>query len=97
MLRANRVSAYSHFEIYSGATPGQLAFWKDISARTKILPFDEPSAQAAVDINKALKLKRKQIGMADLFIAATAIANKLSLTTLNISHFNRIDGLVIVK
>jgi tRNA(fMet)-specific endonuclease VapC len=49
-----------------------------------------------VDISSALKRKRKQIDIADLFIAATAISNNLSFATLNLKHFERIDTLQIV-
>ena len=48
-----------------------------------MLAFDQNVAQAAVDINNMLKRMRKQTGIADLFIAATAISNNLPLTTLN--------------
>lgn len=65
--------------------------------RTKVLSFDEVVSQVAVDINSALKRERKQIGMADLFIAATAISKDLPLSTLNKKHFDRIDGLRIVE
>jgi len=91
------ISAITHYEIYSGATALQLPFWTNLLSRTKVLPFDEAVAQTAVDINTILKLKRKQIGIADLFIAATAISNHLSLATLNKKHFDRIDGLTIVE
>ncbi len=60
------------------------------------MPFDQTAAQAAVDINNALKRKRKQIDIADLFIAATAISNNMPLATLNAKHFDRIDGLTII-
>ncbi len=91
------ISAITHYEIYSGATALQLPFWTNLLSRTKVLPFDEAVAQTAVDINTILKLKLKQIGIADLFIAATAISNHLSLATLNKKHFDRIDGLTIVE
>jgi tRNA(fMet)-specific endonuclease VapC len=51
----------------------------------------------AVIINSALKAKRKQIDLADLFIAATAVTHDLSLATLNKKHFARIDTLKIIE
>jgi tRNA(fMet)-specific endonuclease VapC len=65
-------------------------------ARTEVLFFDQTISQTAVDINAMLKQKRKQIGIADLFIAATAISNNLPLATLNRKHFDRIDGLPLL-
>jgi len=53
--------------------------------------------QQAVIINRQLKLKRKQIDLADLFIAVTAITNNLPFATLNRKHFERIDTLNIVE
>jgi tRNA(fMet)-specific endonuclease VapC len=90
------ISAITHYEIYSGATASQLPFWQQVLDRVKVLSFDEAVSQAAVDINNSLKSKRKQIGMADLFIAATAIANNMPLVTLNKKHFDRIDGLTLL-
>ena len=90
------ISAITHYEIYSGATLAQLPFWTNVLSRTKVLAFDQTVSQGAVDINNMLKRKRKQIGMADFFIAATAIINNLPLATLNKKHFDRIDGLTLI-
>lgn len=90
------ISAVTKYEIYSGATPSQLAFWDSVLQAITVLPLDEASVDAAVSINKMLKRKRKQIDIADLFIAATAVANKMSLATLNRKHFDRIDTLILI-
>jgi len=44
-----------------------------------------------------LKRKRKQIDLADLFIAATAVTNELPLATLNKKHFERVEILAIIE
>ncbi|MER3472414.1 MAG: PIN domain-containing protein, partial [Chitinophagaceae bacterium] len=62
-----------------------------------VIPFDETSANTAVTINNDLKKKRKQIDIADLFIAATAVAHNLELVTLNKKHFERIETLKILE
>ncbi len=72
-------------------------FWDTVLKAIDVIPFDEVSVDAAVEINMALKRKRKQIDLADLFIAATAIANNFSLATLNRKHFERIDTLNIIE
>jgi tRNA(fMet)-specific endonuclease VapC len=64
--------------------------------RVELLPFDRQAAQMAVEINIDLRQKRKQIDIADLFIAATALSNNFPLTTLNIRHFERVEGLELI-
>ncbi len=91
------ISAITEYEIYSGATPEQIPFWQDLLTKADVMPFDEKAVATAIKINKELKLKRKQISIADLFIAATAISNHLPLATLNKKHFERIDGLKIIE
>ncbi len=90
------ISAITKYEIYSGATPNQLSFWDSVLQAITIIPFDEMAVDTAVIINSALKKKRKQLDLADLFIAATAIAHGLPIATLNRNHFDRIDTLNIV-
>ena len=91
------ISAITKYEIYSGVTPNQLTFWDSVLQAITVLSFDEKSVDTAITINNALKKKRKQIELADLFIAATAVAHGLSLATLNRKHFERIDTLNLVK
>ncbi len=92
------ISAITHYEIYSGTTTTQLPFWQSLLQNINVLAFNQKVAQSAVDINYDLKRKRKQIEMADLFIAATAqLANDLPFATLNRKHFDRIDGLTMIE
>jgi tRNA(fMet)-specific endonuclease VapC len=91
------ISAVTEFEIYSGATVAQIPFWQNLLENTEVIPFDKKAVTAAISINKKLKLKRKQIEIADLFIAATAIANNLPFATLNKKHFERIENLQILE
>ena len=90
------ISAVTKYEIYSGATQSQLDFWDNILQAVEVIPFDETCVDTAVGVNAALKRKRKQIGIADLFIAATALTRHLPIATINKSHFDRIDGLEII-
>lgn len=90
------ISAVTKYEIYAGATDNQLEFWNNVLQQIDVLPLDENSVDTAVIINAELKRKRKQIDLADLFIAATAISNNLPFATLNRKHFDRIDRLNII-
>lgn len=90
------ISSVTEYEIYRGALLGQLSFWDHLLQRVEVLPFDKAASRVAVDINAELKRKRKQIEIPDLFIAAIAITNNLSLSTLNKKHFDRIDKLQLI-
>lgn len=92
-----RISAITKYEIYSGATQTQLDFWNTILQAIEVLPFDEAAVDVAVALNLVLRRKRKQIELADLFIASTAISNNLPFATLNKKHFDRIDQLNIIE
>jgi tRNA(fMet)-specific endonuclease VapC len=91
------ISVVTKYEIYSGANQSQLQFWDTILQAITVIPFDEETVNIAVNINAKLKRKRKQIDIADLFIAATAVSRNLPLATLNRKHFGRIDELVIIE
>jgi tRNA(fMet)-specific endonuclease VapC len=91
------ISSITDFEIFSGANSEQMVFWEQFLQNTEVLPFDKTVAKVAVEINNILKRKRKQIAIPDLFIAATAVSNNLSLATLNKKHFERIDGLKLIE
>ncbi|MGC4233567.1 MAG: type II toxin-antitoxin system VapC family toxin [Niabella sp.] len=90
------ISAITKYEIYSGATQSQLAFWDSVLESISVVSFDGACVNTAVIINTNLKRKRKQIDIADLFIAATAVTHHLTFATLNRKHFDRIDELVIL-
>ncbi len=90
------VSAVTKYEIYAGATSEQLDYWNRVFDAVLILPFDSDVVDKAVEINNHLKSKRKQIDMADLFIAATALAHNLPISTLNRGHFERIERLQLI-
>ena len=92
-----QISAITRYEVYSGATVAQLPYWDNLLEKINVLPFDKDVVKQAVIVNKQLKQKRKQIDLADLFIAATAIANNLPFATLNRKCFTRIDSLDIVE
>lgn len=90
------ISAITKYEIYSGATPNQLEFWDNILLAIDIIPLDEAAIDVAVSVNARLKQNSKQIALADLLIAASAISYRMPLATLNKKHFERIDTLQII-
>ncbi len=89
------MSAISKFEFLVGAKLAQIRQTEKIIEGFGILSFDTNVADVASDIAKKLKAKNKIIEFRDIFIAATAIANYMPLSTLNVKHFERIDGLAL--
>ncbi len=89
------ISSVTEFEIYSGATPSQLTFWNELLSEIIVLPFDSKAAHIAAQVQQDLKKIRRTIEKADLFIAATAIANDLRLNTFNLKHFEKIKNLTL--
>jgi tRNA(fMet)-specific endonuclease VapC len=92
-----QISSITEYEIYAGSTRGQQSFWEALLEKIDVLSFNKQAANVAVEINAALKKKRKQIAIADLFIAATALSQNIPFATLNVKHFERIDNLQIVE
>jgi len=90
------ISAVTHFEIYTGASNDQIDFWNEFFQEITVLPFNAEISREAADIDAALKKKRKQIAVPDLFIAATAIYHNIPLVTLNKKHFERVDQIQLV-
>jgi tRNA(fMet)-specific endonuclease VapC len=91
-----QISSVTEYEIFAGSTLGQQKYWEEFLEKIKVISFDQDAVKASIEINSKLKFKSKQIAIADLFIAATAISNNLPFATLNKKHFDRIDDLLIV-
>lgn len=87
------ISSITEFEVINGATPAQLQFWNRMLEGFTVLDFDSRAAREASEIVRQLKAKRKSIDKPDLFIAATAVVNELTLDTFNRKHFVHIDNL----
>ena len=59
------------------------------------LPFDDTACRHAAKIRADLSRTGTIIGAYDILIAATALANDLTLVTHNINEFGRVNGLRI--
>ena len=85
------------FELEVG-TAGATARRDALDALTRIcaiLPFDEAAAKRAAAIRNELSKTGKLIGPLDTLIAATALANGLTLVTHNTAEFSRVPGLLL--
>ena len=87
------ISSITEFEFTVGSTQKNREFTDKLLKKLSVLPFNSDCVRIAVRIYHDLKLKNKLISLPDIFIAATAVANKLPLVTLNLKHFGNIDKL----
>ncbi|MCK4663495.1 MAG: type II toxin-antitoxin system VapC family toxin [Bacteroidales bacterium] len=90
------VSSITEYEIYIGSNSEQDKFWNDFFGQLTILAYDSKVNRTAIQIERELKKKRKQIDIPDLMIAATARTYNLKLATLNSKHFEIIDNLKLI-
>ncbi|MFW6138404.1 MAG: type II toxin-antitoxin system VapC family toxin [Spirochaetota bacterium] len=66
------------------------------SPRTDVVTIDENTAEFFAEVYRVLRKKGRPIPTNDMWIAASAMQNGLSLYTLD-SHFQHIDGLLLKK
>lgn len=87
------ISVATEYEILNGLNNLNQGTWEDILGDLEVLDLGRDEIRIASRINLELKLKRQQLDLADILIAATALSYDLPLATLNHKHFERIDGL----
>lgn len=90
------VSVITEYEIMIGSSQSQDSFWFSFFDKVTILPFTREANKTAVEIYRQLKSENKFIEIADILIAATALANHLKLATLNKNHFERIQRMELL-
>jgi len=91
------VSVITVFELYNGAKDNQIEYWDDFINDYEVIPFDERANIYAIEISNNLRKRNKMIELPDIFIAATSIAYDLKFATLNVKHFDRIEGLKMIQ
>lgn len=90
------MSAISKFEIWVGNRSGQSEFWQALFSTLKTIPFGDAEAERAGEIQQNLLKTNQQIGISDVLIGATALVHQLPVATLNVKHFSRITGIVLI-
>jgi predicted nucleic acid-binding protein len=75
----------------------RLAFANMVIAALPPVPFDLPAARAYATIVGTLREAGLPIGDRDAMIAATALANRHSVLTLNKAEFERVPGLQVLS
>lgn len=62
-----------------------------------VLPFTSAVARKAAEIHSELKRTHKEIGLPDIFIAATCLTENIPLLTGNKKHYLRVKGLKLLN
>lgn len=94
-------SAVCVVELRSGAVRRDdgLALWRRISREVlptvRVLPLGPAEAIQAGDLLARLTSRGEPVGIEDVLIAATALANGLTAVTRNLRHFSRFEGLAV--
>ncbi len=65
----------------------------EVLPRVRALPFGEREAILAGNVLADLESRGERIGVEDVLIGTTALANGLTVVTRNLQHFLRIEGL----
>lgn len=79
-----------------GARSRRSGFAEWVAAAIPVLPFGVLEARSHALLIDALMRAGAPIGATDALIAATALASGLQVATLDMKHFARVPGLVLV-
>ena len=91
------ISVIAKLDILAGINPEQKDFWKEVFQKIEVFPLMEKDVEIAAEIIQTLTRKNKIIGLKDILIASTAIANNFGLATLNMKDFKRIEHLKLLE
>lgn len=83
--------------LYARNATTRLATFEHLCQHSDIIPLTDDIVVRAAEIHANLRQRGQMIGDADILIAATALENGWSVTTNNVRHFNRIEGLNIIN
>lgn len=87
------ISAITAFEFRVGFRDQEDSFLEEMLSMMQLLPFDENCVSKSVEVYQNLKKRSKLIPVQDIFIASTVLAYHIPIATLNINHFQRIEGI----
>ena len=73
------------------------AFVEELLAEIEILPFDLAAARQHAELWAKLQIRGEVIGPHDMLIAASCLALKHEVATLNVGEFQRVRGLKLAE
>jgi tRNA(fMet)-specific endonuclease VapC len=95
-------TAINEFELYYGAHKSKepekaITLTKQLINRLVVLPLTSNSAKKAGHIYAKLEKQGTPIGLRDTLIGAIAKTREFSIATKNLNHFQKIDGLQLIR
>ena len=91
------VSVITEYEILVGSDRLQDEYWQSVFSKLDILPLTSGVIQEAVEFYRKMKKTNTIIEIPDIMIGATSVYYDLELATLNRKHFERLEGVKILK
>ena len=92
------ISVITKFELLMGVKDKEeRLFWQSLFKDIIIFPLADKEVEMSTEIMKHLRATNKLIGLQDIFIAATAIENRISLATLNLKDFIKVPELKLIS
>ncbi len=92
------VSAVTVFELFSGASDeAKYADVHKLLNEVLVLPVNAEVGEKSGEIFRQLRSSGQMIEATDILIAATALIYDIPVLTLNKRHFERVQGLALVK
>jgi predicted nucleic acid-binding protein len=80
----------------SGRPKENMAIFRDVLKSLKIIPMDDKVAHCYADIKLSLKKKGIKIPSNDVWVAACAAANEMSVATFD-KHFDQIEQITVAR
>jgi predicted nucleic acid-binding protein len=82
-------------EVEQGVRKGEEDKTRGFLRSLKAYPVDRDVAERAGEIVRELRTRGTTVGLADAIIAATCVVHGLTLVTLNVSDFEKVEGLAL--
>jgi predicted nucleic acid-binding protein len=95
--RSFAVSVITEYEVYHGSNFEQDFFWDQFFSKIKTVTFNSEVNRIVIKVERELEQRNIKIDIPDLIIAGTALLGNMKLATLNEKHFEKIEGISIIK
>jgi len=91
------VASVTVYELLFGVARARKKIGEDaLLGVMSVLPFDGDVAREAASLHASLVQANQDIGVKDVFIAATCLVHDIPVLTANVRHFSRVPGLQVI-